>query len=117
MRLFEVIDNFIDDLTTELRNMKRGSDESNTTRSLSWLEFNTIVSNLGYGSLDDGSLAKLVKRNPALSSLIKTFDDKQITLKTKEEEEQAQAQTDVPDGPSVDQMAHSASKKYMADLS
>ena len=116
MRLFEVEDHFIDELTTELRNMRRGSNEEDTTQVLTWPALNNIVSNIGYGMLDPSSLGKLVKDNQALSSLIKTFDDKQIILKTEEEENQEVAPTDVPDGPGVDQMARSASQKYMSDL-
>jgi hypothetical protein len=115
MRLFEVTDHFVDDLTTELRNMRRGSDTEHTTQLLSWPAFNNIVTNLGYGTIDAGALGKLVKSNPALSGVIKTFDDKGITLKT--EEEEAQAPTPVPDGPSVDQMAQSASQDYQNNLS
>lgn len=111
MRLFEVTDHFIDDLTTELRNMRRGSDHEHTTQTLAWPAFNNIVTGIGYGSLDAASLGKLVQANPALSSVIKTFDDKTIVLKTAAEEEQEKAPVDVPDGKSVDQMAHNAVSK------
>jgi hypothetical protein len=119
MRLFEVAgtNQFIDDLTTELRNMRRGSDHENATQTLSWEAFNNIVNMLGYGSMDAGSLGKLVKSNPSLSNEIKTFDDQQIILKTEEEENQAAEPTDVPDGPSVDQMARSGSQDFQQKLS
>ena len=88
MRLFEVTGDFINDLTIELRNMRRGSDSERTTQNLSWPAFNNIVNMLGFSNLDPGSLGKLVKSNPSLSNEIKTFDDNQIVLKTKEEEQQ-----------------------------
>jgi hypothetical protein len=119
MRLFEVAgtNQFIDDLTTELRNMRRGSDNEHATQTLSWEAFNNIVNMLGYGSMDAGSLGKLVKTNPSLSNEIKTFDQNQIILKTQEEEEQTPAPTDVPDAPSVDTMAHQGAKDFQQKLS
>ena len=119
MRLFEVAgtNQFIDDLTTELRNMRRGSDTEHATQTLSWPALNNIVNMLGYGSLNAGSLGSLVKSNPSLSNEIKTFDDKHIVLKTKEEQAQQPASTEVPDGPSVDQMARSGAQDFQQKLS
>lgn len=115
MRLFEVAGQFGDDLTTELRNMIRGSDDEHTTQVLSWPAFNNIVNQLGFGSLDSRSLAALVKSDPSLSNTIKTFDDKGVTLKTKAEQEQEP--TEVPDGPSVDTMAHQGAQNFQNNLS
>ena len=116
MRLFEVAgtNQFIDDLTTELRNMRRGSDTEHATQTLSWPALKNM---LGYGSLNAGSLGSLVKSNPSLSNEIKTFDDKHIVLKTKEEQAQQPASTEVPDGPSVDQMARSGAQDFQQKLS
>jgi hypothetical protein len=119
MRLFEVAgtNQFIDDLTTELRNMRRGSDNEHATQTLSWEAFNNMVNTLGYGSMNAASLGLLVKSNPSLSNEIKTFDDKQIILKTKEEEEQVDTPTEVPNGPSVDTMAHQGAQNFQQKLS
>ena len=114
MRLFEVTDHFIDDLTTELRNMRGTSDSEHGTRTLTWPAFNNIAVSFGYSKMNTKSLAELVKNNPSLSKVIKTFDDKAIILKT--EEEEAQEPTEIPAGPSVDQMARSASQDYQSKL-
>lgn len=117
MRLFEVEDRFIDDLSTELRLLRGRSDSVNATQTLSWEAFNQIVSSLNHGQLSKASLATLVKASPALNAEIKTFDDDNIILNTEEESKRAKTRTDIPPGPSVDQMAHSAASDFQSKLS
>lgn len=114
MRLFEVEDSFANDLTTLLRDIRGRSDSKNTTSVVPWPAVNNLLKNIGHGNIDSATLANLVKVNPALNSVIKTFDDTGIVLKTKEES--PEDSIDIPDGKSVDQMAHNAVKKHLTDI-
>ena len=117
MRLFEVEDRFTSDLITIFRQLRGRSDipSERTPLTLPWVAVNGMLRNFGYSEIDTGTLAGLVKQSPALDKEVKTFDDKGITLKTKAEQEQEP--TDIPDGPSVDQMAHSAVNDFEQKIS
>ena len=115
MRLFEVEDRFVNDLVMVLRELRGRSDTEHSSLTLPWAAVNNILKNLGYGELNTAALASLVKQSPALNAEVETFDDETgITLATQDQEEEEP--TKVPTGPSVDQMAHKAAKKYQADL-
>lgn len=117
MRLFEVEDRFTSDLITIFRQLRGRSDtpSEQAPLTLPWIAVNGMLKNFGYSEIDTATLAELVKSSPALDKEVKTFDDETgITLKTKAEKEQQP--TDIPDGPSVDQMARSGSKDFQQDI-
>lgn len=117
MRLFEVEDRFTNDLITVFRQLRGRSDipSERTPLTLPWVAVNGMLKNFGYSEIDTAALANLVKQSPALNNEVKTFDDETgITLKTKAEKEQEP--TDVPDGPGVDQMAHSGAQDFQQDI-
>jgi hypothetical protein len=115
MRLFEVEDRFSNDLVIVLRTLRGRSDQKRARLPLPWEAVNSMLSNFGYSELDSSTLAKIIKQDPAVNAEVKTFDENGITVKTKAEKEQEP--TDIPDGPSVDQMARSGSKDFQQDIS
>jgi hypothetical protein len=120
MRLFEVEDRFTNDLITVFRQLRGRSDtpSEHAPLTLPWAAVNGMLQNFGYSEIDTGALAKLVKQSPALNNEVKTFDDETgVTLKTKAEKEEEHGTTEVPTGPSVDQMARSGAKDFQSDLS
>lgn len=116
MRLFEVADSFADDFTEILRNLRDRSDDANSAPVLPWAAVNGLLSPMGYGQVSQGVMAKLVQQYPALNDIVKTFDDNGITLKS-EEEQDSDANTEIPSGPSIDQMAQSGAQDFQNKLS
>jgi hypothetical protein len=114
MRLFEVEDRFSNDLVTILRNLRGRSDEKRIPAVFPYSAVNNLLLPLGYGKLSKLALVDLVKQYPDVNAEIKTFDDDNIILKT--EIEKAEGPTDVPDGPSVDQMAHQGAQDFQQSL-
>ena len=115
MRLFEVADSFADDFTEVLRNLRDRSDSQQTAPVLPWATVNGLISNMGYGEVNARAMAGLVQQYPALNDIVKTFDKNGITLKSNEEQDEPQ--TDIPPGPSVDQMAHAGAQDFQNKLS
>jgi hypothetical protein len=124
MRLFEVESRFENDFIEILRQLRgqRNSEvdslvPSTPIQPFSWEAINGLLKNQGYPEVHTAIVAKLVKQSPALNAEIKTFDDETgITLNTDEEKSMAKTQVNVPSGPSVDQMARSASKDYQRQI-
>lgn len=114
MRLFEVEDRFANDFAMVLRNLRGRGDSQHAPQRLTYPAVNNLLKNLGYGEVNPAVLADLVKQYPSLNDEIKSFDDDEIVLKS-EEDQEADA-TDVPPGPSVDQMAHAGAQDYQSDL-
>ena len=108
MRLFEVEDNVIVDLTTVLRNLLGRSDSKHASIVLTYKAISNLLSNMGYGEISYDAFAKLYDENPALKAIVGDFDADKVTLSTKTDAEQAPGHVDQDDGKSVDQMAHSA---------
>jgi hypothetical protein len=110
MRLFEVEDRFVDDLVTILRNLRGRSDSKDAPAVFPYAAVNNLLQPLGYGELSKMALVNLVKQHPDVNKEIKTFDDENIVLKT--EAEKAENPTNIPNGPSVDQMAHQGAQNF-----
>ena len=109
MRLFEVEDNFLVDLTTVLRNLLGRSNAKGAPMKLNYKAISNMLGNMGYGEINYDTFSKLYDQNEQLQSIVSDFDENGVTLKTDSEPEQgAPAHFDKPAGPSVDQMAHSA---------
>jgi hypothetical protein len=118
MRLFEVADRFVDDLETILRNLVGRGDSKHAPQSLTWPALGNMLKNMGYGGLTYDQFAKVYDENPQIQPLIRDYNDQGLVLGTKEEPEGGEEQsTEVPDGPSVDQMASSGAKQHLDDLS
>ena len=118
MRLFEVADRFVSDLETVLRNLVGRGDSKHSPQSLSYPALGNILKNMGYGGINYDQFAKVYDENPQLAALIRDYNDQGITLGTKKEPEgYEETPTDIPDGPSVDQMASSGAKDHLNDLS
>ena len=118
MRLFEVADRFVSDLETVLRNLVGRGDSKHAPQSLSYPALSNILKNMGYGGLGYDQFAKIYDENPQLTSLIRNYNDQGIVLGTKKEPAKDEKEPmDIPDGPSVDQMASSGAQKHLDDLS
>ena len=117
MRLFEVADRFVDDLETILRNLVGRGDSKHAPQSLTWPALGNMLKNMGYGGLTYDQFAKVYDENPQIQPLVRDYNDQGIVLGTKVEPEGSEETTDVPDGPSVDQMASSGAKQHLDDLS
>jgi hypothetical protein len=111
MRLFEVEDHFGNDLEMVLKNLIGRSDDKNASMTLSYEALSNIMRNMGYGKIDYDGFAKVFDSNPSLKSVVKNFDDDGVVLSTETPAENDEEPVDVPAGPSVDQMAHSAVAK------
>lgn len=117
MRLFEVADRFVDDLETILRNLVGRGDSKHAPQSLTWPALGNMLKNIGYGGLTYDQFAKVYDENPQIQPLIRDYNDQGLVLGTKEEPEGSEGTSDVPDGPSVDQMASSGAQQHLNDLS
>ena len=116
MRLFEVADRFVDDLETLLRNQIGRSDAKHSSQTLTWPALSNMLRNFGYGDIDYAGFSKIYDANPSIQPLIRNYNEEGIEFGTKEESEKTQQQVDVPDGKSVDQMAHSGSQNFQQNL-
>jgi hypothetical protein len=77
-----------------------------------------MLKNMGYGGLTYDQFAKVYDENPQIQPLIRDYNDQGLVLGTKAEPETSQEEpTEVPDGPSVDQMASSGAQQHLDDLS
>jgi hypothetical protein len=108
MRLFEVTDQFANELELVLRNLLGRSDEKHTSMKLSYEALSNLMKNMGYGKIDYQGFDNVFQGNPSLKSVVKNYNEDGIELSTEKPPEDNGEPTDVPAGPSVDQMAHSA---------
>jgi hypothetical protein len=113
MRLFEVEDNFLVDLTTVLRNILGRADDTDSPVVLTYKAVSNLLGNMGYGEMTYDQFDKLASGDSPLApgkGLITDYDENSITLSTKnaEPEQPAGMNTDSDAGKSVDQMAHNA---------
>lgn len=108
MRLFEVADRFIDDLETVLRNLMGRGDSKHAPQSLTYPALSNLLANMGYGEISFDQFSRIYDENPQIQPLIQDYNDQGIVLGTKTEAPGDQSQMQIPTGPSVDQMAHSA---------
>jgi hypothetical protein len=107
MRLFEVSDQFADELELVLRNLLGRSNEKHASMKLSYEALSNLMRNMGYGKMDYQGFDNVFKGNPSLKSVVKNYNEDGIILST-DVPPKDENPTDVPPGPSVDQMAHSA---------
>jgi hypothetical protein len=108
MRLFEVADQFGNELELVLRNLLGRSNEKHASMKLSYEALSNLMKNMGYGKMDYQGFDNVFKGNPSLKSVVKNYNEDGIILSTDVPPEDTGEPTDVPPGPSVDQMAHSA---------
>lgn len=116
MRLFEVEDNFLVDLTTVLRNIlgRNNSPGNEAPVVLSYKSVSNLLNNMGYGEISYQQFDKLATDdNSPLkpgNDLVSNYDENGITLATKgaEPEQPPVTNTGKGAGKSVDQMAHNA---------
>lgn len=108
MRLFEVEDHFVNDLVMVLRNQLGRGDSKHTSLVLSYEALGNIMKNMGYGKMDYDTFDKLYQEHEDLKAIVKNYNEDKVVLSTNTQPEKDQDQLDVPTGPSVDQMAHSA---------
>lgn len=115
MRLFEVADNFVDDLETLLRNLIGRGDSKRAPQKLSYPALSNLLKNIGYSGINQDILTKIYDDNPDLQNLIADFDDQGITLGTKvQPDQQPKQKMEIPQkGKSVDRMASNAAKDYL----
>ena len=117
MRLFEVADRFVSDLETLLRNLVGRGDSKHAPQVLSYPALSNLLRNMGYGDVSYDNFSKIYDENPGLQPLIKNFNDQGITLGTKDDPEKDPNALDIPDGPSVDQMASGGAQTHLDNLS
>jgi hypothetical protein len=113
MRLFEVAGNkFQDDLANALKVLQGRADTQKTQSVVPWLAVNNMLSNLGYGSIDDKLLAKVKDKIDPKGELIQDVTPAGIVLKTKLETPGSETPIGGDSSPkSVNQMAHNAVSK------
>lgn len=111
MRLFEVADRFVDDLETVLRNLLGRGDSKHAPQSLTYPALSNMLANMGYGEISYDQFARIYDENPQIQPLIQNYNDQGIVLGTKTQDEKPANQIDIPDGKSVDQMAHNVVNK------
>jgi hypothetical protein len=123
MRLFEVAGRFVDDLETILRNLIKGGNakkfsepNEKDNQTISYPALSQLLNNLGYGNVAFEQFAKIYDENPSIVPLIADYNEEFITLGT-DEEQQSAGSTEIPTGPSVDQMASQGAAAHMKSLS
>jgi len=123
MRLFEVAGRFVDDLQTILRNLIKGGNPKKASepnekdsQTISYPALSQLLNNLGYGNVAFEQFARIYDENPELQPLIADYNEEFITLGT-DEEQQSTGSTDIPTGPSVDQMASQGAAAHLNSLS
>lgn len=115
MRLFEVEDNFLVDLTTVLRNIlgRNNIPGKEAPVVLSYKSVSNLLNNMGYGEISYQQFDKLASGDSPLApgkGIVSNYDENAITLATKgaEQEKPPVTSTGAGAGKSVDQMAHNA---------
>ena len=106
MRLFEVASHFEDDLVTVIRNLVGQGDAGHTSQVYSYEALSNL---LDFVKIDYSVFDEIYQRNEELQALIRNYNEDEVVLGTrKEPEPKEQEPIDVPNGKSVDQMAHRA---------
>jgi hypothetical protein len=123
MRLFEVADRFVDDLETILRNLIKGGNPKRASepnmkdsQTITYPALSQLLNNQGYGNIAFEQFAKIYDENPSIAPLIADYNEEFITLGT-DNEQQSTGGTDIPTGPSVDQMASRGAAAHLNSLS
>jgi hypothetical protein len=123
MRLFEVAGRFVNDLETILRNLIKGGNakkfsepNEKDNQTISYPALSQLLNNLGYGNVAFEQFARIYDENPGLQPLIADYNEEFITLGT-DEERQSTGSTEIPTGPSVDQMASQGAAAHLKSLS
>jgi hypothetical protein len=123
MRLFEVAGRFSDDLELILRNLIKGGNAKKASepsekeiQTISYPALSQLLNNLGYGNISFDQFAKIYDENPSIAPLIADYNEEYIALGT-EDESQSTGNTDIPTGPSVDQMASRGAAAHLNSLS
>jgi len=119
MRLFEIEDRFADDLATILRNQLGRADSKDETQTLTYEALSEMLSNKGYGKIDQNSFQEISHDHPAIAALVASIGEDGVTLSTEKKPKEPDAKLDFPidGGPSVDSMASQAVKKHLNDVS
>jgi len=123
MRLFEVADRFVDDLETILRNLIKGGNPKRASepnmkdsQTITYPALSQLLNNLGYGNIEFKDFARIYDENPSIAPLIADHNEEFITLGT-DDEQQSTSSTEIPAGPSVDQMASRGAAAHLNSLS
>ena len=118
MRLFEVENTFVDDLSTLLRN--RIGRAGNRSEVYTWQAFSNLIKNVvGTAGMTADQFQQIYDDNPEIQPYIKNFDKEKIELGTKAETDQevgTAGDAKKPEGPSVDQMAQQGVAAHYQDL-
>ncbi len=116
MRLFEVEDHFGTDIVMVLRNLAGRADSGKSSKDkssvvLTYDALSNVMKNMGYGEINYDSFQKMYDAHPDLKSIVQNFDGDKVVLNTDVKPQDQNEPTEVPPGPSVDQMASSAVAK------
>ena len=118
MRLFEVADRFVDDLTTILRELVGRADAKHAPQQLAYPALSNMLANMGYGTLGFDQFSRVYDENPQVQELVADFNEDGITLGTKDQVDQAKTQLPTGIGAkTVDQMASAGAKAHLNSLS
>jgi hypothetical protein len=108
MRLFEVASHFEDDLVTVIRNLVGQGDAGHTSQVYSYEALSNLMD---FVKIDYSVFDKIYQSNTDLQALVRNYNEDEVVLGTqKEPEPDEQEPIDVPNGKSVDQMAHRATQ-------
>lgn len=113
MRLFEVDNSLVDNLTLKLRNLILRGDSKYSPQKLTY----DALSNLIGFRITQSNFQSLFDQNPNIQKYFTTHDDKGVVLATQKDLNAPKDQFDVPTGPSVDQMASSGAKSHLQNIS
>lgn len=114
MRLFEIADRFIDDLTTVLKTIQGRAIKQRMPQSLTYPALSNLLKNLNYGEITFEQFQQIYDQNPVIQSLVSNFNERMIVLNTEEQkpDEFDAGETGIG-AKTVDQMAHNVvSKEY-----
>ena len=113
MRLFEVDNSLVDNLTLKLRNLILRGNSKNSSQYLIY----DALSNIAEFEINKDIFQSLYDQNPDIQKYIATYDDKGVVLATEKDLNAPKNKFDVPTGPSVDQMASSGAKSHLQNIS
>lgn len=113
MRLFEVDNSLVDNLTLKLRNLILRGDSKYSPQELTY----DALSNLIGFRITQSNFQALFDQNPNIQKYIATHDDDGVVLATQKDLNAPKDKFDVPVGPSVDQMASSGAKSHLQNIS
>ena len=114
MRLFEFANDAADGVETVLRNLLGQADTQHITAQVPYQVLSNLLNPLGYGEMDYDAFKAVHDSDPErFKDLVSNFDSEGVTLKTKAEtpQDQANLTPNKSAGKSVDQMAHNVVAK------